>query len=61
MNLIKNYHRLICPDNQLIDFVASYQEACTVEELKGHISINILKVVLKNESWKSLSTSLVYY
>jgi len=58
---LKKCHRLICPDYQLIDFVASYQEACTIEELKGHISINILKIVLKNESWKSLSTSLVCY
>lgn len=34
---IKSCHRLICSDYQLIDFVASYQEAYKVEELKGHI------------------------
>ncbi|KAE9525815.1 hypothetical protein AGLY_014041 [Aphis glycines] len=55
---LKKCYRFIFPDYQLIDFVASYQEACTIEELKGHTSINILKIVLKNESWKSLSTSL---
>lgn len=57
---LKDCHKTICPDYELNDFVASYREASSLELIKNqHISEMLLKTLLKNEAWKSLSVSVV--
>jgi len=51
---------MICPDNNLVDFVTSYREAShTSEVAEKKMSIQLLKLLLLNEAWKPLSISVV--
>lgn len=49
-------HGLICSDFELVEFVTSYREVSRVQKLKNKkISKDLLKMLLSNECWKSLS------
>lgn len=52
-------HGLICSDFELVEFVTSYREVSCVQNFKNKkISKDMLKMLLSNECWKSLSTAV---
>jgi hypothetical protein len=51
---------MICPDYELNEFVASYREASDIETIQNQAIFEmLLKKLLKNTAWKSLSVSVV--
>jgi len=53
---LKNCHKIICPDYELNEFVASYREASSIEIIQNQ---TISEMLLKNAAWKSLSVSVI--
>lgn len=48
-------YEMICSDINLIDFVTSYREASNKQEVaEKKMSVQLLKLLLMNETWKSL-------